>query len=198
MPHAKQFDRRLTGLQPLKATALTDPDVLTIGDIDVADVLSLLAHYALHFELVDDGAPIPGSFWGECEAGLIGSTVYARRDTPLHSLLHEACHLIVITPALRAAIHTNASDSQFEEDAACYLQLLLADALPGFGMARAFADMDAWGYTFRLGSAKAWFTDDAEDAAAFLHALPHLSKKLAPLSSRTPLRQRARNTSLAG
>ncbi len=184
MPHAKQFDRGLTGLQSLKVTAPTEPDVLTIGDINLADVVSLLARYALRFELVDDGASIPATFWGEREAGLIGSTVYARRDTPLHSLLHEACHLIVIPPSLRAHVHTNASDSQREEDATCYLQLLLADALPGFGIERAFADMDAWGYTFRLGSAKAWFVDDAEDAAAFLDALPHLSEELAPLSHR--------------
>lgn len=154
--------------------APTDPDVLTLGDIDLAEAIALLARYGLHFELIDDDAPIPGSFWGEREAGLIGSTVYARHDTPVHSLLHEACHLIVIPPQLRARVHTDASDSQFEEDATCYLQLLLADELRGFGIERAFADMDAWGYTFRLGSARAWFEQDAEDAAAFLQALPHL------------------------
>ena len=26
------------------------------------------------------------------------------------------------------------------------------------------ADMDTWGYSFRLGSARAWFEGDAEDA----------------------------------
>ena len=30
--------------------------------------------------------------------------------------------------------------------------------------ARLMADMDAWGYSFRLGSARAWFENDAEDA----------------------------------
>jgi hypothetical protein len=30
------------------------------------------------------------------------------------------------------------------------------------------ADMDAWGYTFRLGSARRWFEQDAEDARQFL------------------------------
>ena len=30
------------------------------------------------------------------------------------------------------------------------------------------ADMDEWGYTFRLGSALAWFRQDAEDARAWL------------------------------
>jgi hypothetical protein len=154
--------------------ALTDPDVLSLGEVDLAEAVALLARYDLRLELIDDDAPIPGSFWGEREAGLIGSTVYARRDTPVHSLLHEACHLIVIPPELRASIHTDASDSQLEEDASCYLQLLLADELSGFGIERAFADMDAWGYTFRLGSARAWFERDAENAMAFLQQLPHL------------------------
>jgi hypothetical protein len=30
--------------------------------------------------------------------------------------------------------------------------------------------LDAWGYTFRLGSARAWFERDAEDALAALAA----------------------------
>ena len=30
------------------------------------------------------------------------------------------------------------------------------------------ADMDEWGYTFRLGSAKKWFEEDAEDALEWL------------------------------
>ncbi len=154
--------------------ASTQPAVLTIGDIELADIVALLGRYDLRFALIADGEPIPGSYWGEPEAGLIGDTVHARRDTPVHSLLHEACHLIVLPPERRAAIHTDASDCQLEEDATCCLQLLLADALPGFGIERACADMDAWGYTFRLGSAKAWFEFDAEDAAAFLLGLPHL------------------------
>ena len=150
------------------------PSVRTLGEIDLADAAALLARFGLRLELVADGAPIPGSFWGESEAGVIGCTVHARRDTPLHSLLHEACHLIVIPPQLRYRVHTNASDSQYEEDATSYLQLLLSDELPGFGLDRALADMDAWGYTFRLGSARAWFERDAEDAAAWLQDLPHL------------------------
>ena len=52
-------------------------------------------------------------------------------------------------------MHTDATDSVEEEDAVCLLQALLADALPGVGRARVLADMDAWGYTFRLGSARA-------------------------------------------
>lgn len=128
----------------------------------------LLGCFSLQLTEIADGESIPGSYWGECEAGIIGSMVYVRQDTPVHSLLHEACHLIVLPPERRAAVHTDATDSVPEEDATCYLQLLLADHISGFGFARACQDMDTWGYTFRLGSARAWFENDAEDARAFL------------------------------
>ncbi len=145
-----------------------EPSVARIADIGFDACEALLARHDLQLTRIEDGASIPGSYWGEPEAGVIGSNVYARADTPLHSLLHEACHLLIADPQRRARIHTDASDSQIEEDAACYLQIVLADALPGFGRERAFADMDAWGYSFRLGSARAWFQHDAEDARAFL------------------------------
>ncbi len=57
-----------------------------------------------------------------------------------------------------------------EENAVCYLQILLADELPGMDKTKMMNDMDAWGYTFRLGSARAWFEQDAEDAHAWLLA----------------------------
>ncbi|MES2858997.1 MAG: hypothetical protein V4704_07455, partial [Pseudomonadota bacterium] len=107
-------------------------------------------------------------FWGECEAGIIGTTVYARGDTPVHSLLHEACHLIVLPPEQRASVHTDATDSIAEENAVCVLQALLGEQLPGVGRDRVLADMDAWGYTFRLGSAAAYIEHDAEDAWTWL------------------------------
>ncbi|HEY8229939.1 MAG TPA: hypothetical protein VIG31_05745 [Rhodanobacteraceae bacterium] len=129
---------------------------------------TLLARYGLELVRVENDQPIPGSFWGEPEAGVIASRVYARADTPVHSLLHEACHLLAADPAKRASIHTNASDSLEEEDATCYLQIVLAGDLPDFGRERALADMDVWGYSFRLGSARAWFEHDAEDARRFL------------------------------
>jgi hypothetical protein len=122
----------------------------------------------LHFAHVPHGEPIPGSYWGDSEAGIIGSTVHARDDTPVHSILHEACHLIVLPPERRAQVHTDATDSVAEEDATCYLQIVLADTLPGVGAARVLQDMDSWGYTFRLGSARAWFERDAEDARVWL------------------------------
>ena len=128
---------------------------------------ALLARYGLELEHVDDAAPIPGSYWGAPEAGVVGTTVYVRADTPLHSALHEAAHVICMDSARRAHLHTDAGGDYDEESAVCYLQILLAHEL-GVGPAALCADMDAWGYTFRLGSALAWFGADAEDARAWL------------------------------
>lgn len=129
---------------------------------------TLLEGYGLAVEQVGDGQPIPGSYWGESEAGLIGRTLFLRRDTPLHSALHEACHFVCMDNARRDRLHTDAGGDIPEENAVCYLQGLLADRIPGFDRGRLFAEMDAWGYTFRLGSARAWFERDAADADAWL------------------------------
>ncbi|RYD14770.1 MAG: hypothetical protein EOP90_11695 [Lysobacteraceae bacterium] len=145
-------------------------EVLTLAETGFADARALLARHGLELVEVAPGEAIPGSYWGAPEAGVIGHRVHARSDTPVHSLLHEACHLIVAPADRRASIHTDASDSQHEEDATCYLQILLADRLAGVGRARLMRDMDAWGYTFRLGSTRAWFEHDAEDARAWLAA----------------------------
>lgn len=154
------------------AAALT---VLRVRELEFATLAALLARFGLVLHRVPDGVPIPGSFWGDPEAGVIAHNVYVRGDTPLHSMLHEACHLIVLTPEARALVHTDATDSDIEEDATCYLQVVLADALPGVGRARLMADMDAWGYSFRMGSTQAWMMHDADDARAWLaqRGLPH-------------------------
>ncbi|TVS10626.1 MAG: hypothetical protein EA419_10330 [Wenzhouxiangella sp.] len=122
----------------------------------------------IRLEEVAPGASIPGSFWGDEEAGLIENRLYARPDTPIHSILHEACHYLCMDDERRAGLHTNAGGDYNEENAVCYLQILLADRIPGFSAVRCMADMDAWGYSFRLGSARAWFEGDAEDARGWL------------------------------
>lgn len=104
--------------------------MLTLADIVFDDAAALLRRYGLNLQRVADGDAIPGSYWGECEAGIIGTTVHARGDTPVHSLLHEACHLIVLPPERRAHVHTDATDSIEEENAVCVLQALLGDELP--------------------------------------------------------------------
>ena len=141
---------------------------MRLSEIGFDAAAALLGRFDLQLRHVAAGVPIPGSYWGDEEAGIIGTTVYARDDTPVHSLLHEAGHLIALPPKRRAAVHTDATDSIEEEDATCYLQIMLADELPGVGRARLMADMDAWGYSFRLGSTRAWFEQDAENAQAWL------------------------------
>lgn len=153
---------------PLEGEGGKPGDVLRLSDIGFDGARALLARYGLELARVADGEPIPGSYWGECEAGLVGNVVHARADTPVHSLLHEAAHLIVLPPERRAAVHTDATDSIEEEDATCVLQALLGDELPGVGRERVLADMDDWGYTFRLGSARAYIEHDAEAAWRWL------------------------------
>ncbi|UXI69580.1 hypothetical protein [Tahibacter amnicola] len=150
------------------ATVIAEPVVTRVGDVCFDALRQLLDRGGLRLHAVADGAAIPGSFWGEPEAGIIGTDVYARADTPVHSLLHEACHLLVLPPERRALVHTDATDSVAEEDATCYLQIVLAEAIPGVGSLQLMHDMDAWGYTYRLGSTRAWFEQDAEDARAWL------------------------------
>ena len=142
--------------------------MLTLADIDADALRALLGSYGLQLCDVPDGASIPGSYWGEREAGVIGACVHARRDTPVQSILHEAAHLIVLPLERRAQVHTDATDSIDEENAVCVLQVLLADALADVGRDRMLADMDAWGYTFRLGSARAYVDEDADDAWRWL------------------------------
>ena len=71
-------------------------------------------------------------------------------------------------PSRRAQLHTNAGGDYDEENAVCYLQAIMADALPEYGQLQLFTDMDQWGYSFRLGSARAWFEQDAQDARLWL------------------------------
>jgi hypothetical protein len=144
--------------------------VMTVQDLDLAEAAGLLADLGLRIVLVPAGTDIPGTYWGEPEAGLAGDRVYVRPDTPVHSLLHEAAHFACMAPERRASLYRDAGGDVAEEDAVCYLQLLLGDRLtaPGWNRDRHYADMDAWGYSFRLGSARRWFEEDAADAHAWL------------------------------
>jgi hypothetical protein len=142
--------------------------VLLVNGIDRIALQVLLDRYGLALHLVAPGEIIPGSYWGEREAGLMGSQIFARLDTPLHSVLHEGAHFICMTPERRAGLDTDAGGDHAEENAVCYLQIILAQSLPNVGRERMCRDMDEWGYTFRLGSAAKWFDQDAEDARGWL------------------------------
>jgi hypothetical protein len=143
-------------------------DVLRLSSVDRVDVALLLSRYGLELSLIAPDELIPGSYWGESEAGLRQNRLYARLDTPIHSILHEASHYICMTPERRVGLDRDAGGDDPEENAVCYLQILLSDQIPGVGRKRLCDDMDAWGYSFRLGSARAWFEGDAEDARIWL------------------------------
>ena len=142
--------------------------MLRLADADRSCVSGLLAKFGLDLRLAEPGVDIPGSYWGASEAGLQGSTLLARLDTPLHSILHEAAHFICMSPERRVGLDRDAGGDDAEEHAVCYLQVLLATLIRGFGREAAWCDMDEWGYSFRLGDARAWFEQDAEDARAWL------------------------------
>lgn len=144
-----------------------DP-VVSVAAIGVAPCAQLLERYGLTITHVSPDAAITGSYWGAPEAGLKGAVLYCRDDTPLHSLLHEACHYVCMDGMRRAQLDRDAGGDHAEENAVCYLQILLANQLPGMSADRLLADMDAWGYTFRLGSARTWFEQDAADAREWL------------------------------
>lgn len=142
--------------------------MLTVGDIPVASIQPLLKKFGLTLVVESSAQPITGSFWGDNEAGIVADDVYVRRDTPIHSLLHEACHTICMDDERRSGLNRDAGGDDLEEAAVCYLQVLLADEIAGVGSARLMRDMDAWGYSFRLGRTELWFEKDAEDAAQWL------------------------------
>ena len=150
--------------------SVPDSRILCLSDVGIDALQALLVPTGLRVQAVADGQLIPGSHWGEPEAGLVGNELYVRLDTPVHSALHEAGHWLLMDESRRRQLHTDAGGTADEENAVCLLQFLLAVALPPMSRERMFKDMDAWGYTFRLGSTKAWYDHDADDARAALTA----------------------------
>ena len=142
--------------------------MLRLSGIDRVALAVVLSRYGLTLSLTAPQEVIPGSYWGESEAGLKGDRLYARLDTPVHSVLHEASHYICMTPERRSGLDRDAGGDDPEECGVCYLQVLLANELPGVGSQRLMSDMDAWGYSFRLGNTRAWFDSDAQDARGWL------------------------------
>jgi len=143
-------------------------NVVELRHLDAAAVERLLAAYGMELIRLRAGADIPASYWGAPEAGLAGRCLFVRSDTPAHSLLHEMSHYVCMSAARRASVWRDAGGDDEEECAVCYLQVLLADELPGVGRRRLLEDLDAWGYSFREGSAAAWFEGDGMAARDWL------------------------------
>lgn len=146
---------------------MADLQVLRVDDVDFGKLARLCSRFGVRLRKLPDGAPIDGSFWGEPEAGIVGSTLNVRGDTPVHSLLHELGHIICVSPARRTRLHTDAASDHREEAAVCYLQVLLAGTLSCIGRDRIMRDMDAWGYSFPEGRTASWFAA-AGDALSWL------------------------------
>jgi hypothetical protein len=142
--------------------------VLKISDVAIDSLQTLLERFQLSLEVQPGDEDVTGSFWGESEAGIVATSVYVRNDTPVHSLLHETCHVICMTQDRRETLDKDAGGSDLEEAAVCYLQILLADHIDTVGRERLMQDMDSWGYSFRLGATSRWFEEDADDARAWL------------------------------
>lgn len=63
---------------------------------------------------------------------------------------------------------SDAGGDDLEEAAVCYLQVILGEQLEHLARDTLMTDMDAWGYSFRLGNTRSWFDQDAEDARKWL------------------------------
>jgi hypothetical protein len=143
-------------------------DVIRCAELTEGLLDQLLTRFGMAVDTIGNDSEIPGSYWKDSEAGLIGNSLYLRPDTPVHSALHEACHYICMDTQRRESLDTDSGGDYLEESAVCYLQIILADQLPDIGKQRMFDDMDRWGYSFRLGSTQRWFEEDAEDAREWL------------------------------
>jgi len=164
----KSINTSQSKFSTLKTNISPQVSVIRVADLDLIPIENLLNRYQLKLKVQKDSETIKGSYWGDSEAGLLNDILYVRNDTPIHSLLHEACHYVCMDQIRRDNLDTNAEGDYAEENAVCYLQILLADKLHEFSSDKMMQDMDSWGYTFRLGSAKAWFNNDAEDALEWL------------------------------
>ena len=141
-----------------------------LNNISFGSLTTLLRKYQLSLTEVKREQDIPHSYWGAPEAGRLKTTMYVRADTPIHSVLHETAHYICMPPQRREAASTDAKGSLLEENASCYLQIILADYINGMNRHILMNDMDSWGYSFRLGSAARWFYADSDDAYEWLVA----------------------------
>lgn len=157
--------------------------MLQVRDLPETAIVELLSRLNLKLVIETRDGAITGSFWGDTEAGIVKHDVFVRPDTPIHSLLHETCHTICMDESRRAGLSRDAGGDDLEEAAVCYLQILLADFLPGVGRERLMRDMDTWGYSFRLGRTALWFETDADDAIEWLRSHGLIDKLGAPTFS---------------
>ncbi len=137
-------------------------------DLSSESIKHLLGHYGIRLHCLQFDMDIPYSFWGEPEAGRLGENLYLRDDTPIHSILHESAHYVCMPEQQRHNAEVDAKGSAMEENATCYLQVLLSNHIHGYSRKQLMKDMDDWGYSFRFGSTHDWFTKDAKEVKDWL------------------------------
>jgi hypothetical protein len=163
-----------------RSADLTIP-VRTCGELPNLALEAVVERFGLDLVWLTPGASIPGSYWGEPEAGLIGAGLFVRADTPVHSALHETAHFVCMDQQRRAALNRDAGGDTDEECAVCLFQVVLAAELGSFGRDRCLDDMDRWGYTFREGSSRSWLNGDARDAQTWLERHGLVDESLRPV-----------------
>src|SRR5690625_7793131 len=72
--------------------SVAEQSVLRLDELPPGAAEKLLQRYGLNLQAVAEGQPIPGTFWGEPEAGIIANRQHARPDTPVKYRHHEASH----------------------------------------------------------------------------------------------------------
>ena len=93
----------------------TAAEVLRLKDVELRPLAQLFARYGLQLVMLPAGVPIPGSYWGESEAGLRGERLLVRPDTPVHSVLHEGSHFVCMNPPRRAALDRDAGGDELKK-----------------------------------------------------------------------------------
>ncbi len=71
--------------------------VLKLSEIDHIKLARLPARYNLELIVVDNEEKIPGSFWGDSEAGLVSNKLYARLDTNAEDALNWLKYQLLLT-----------------------------------------------------------------------------------------------------
>ena len=83
------LDLAADSLSPQTAPRALDSGVTLIADLREAEIRDLLSAYGARLVMMPCGRDIPGSYWGDSEAGLIESDVFVRTDTPAHRKILE-------------------------------------------------------------------------------------------------------------
>ena len=96
LKHLIIFAPALITIQPVNNLVATVNKMQTFLDINDDSLKILMSRFGLNICTVENNSDIPGSHFGDCEAGLIDKNLYLRADTP---------HTFRITRSLSLHLH---------------------------------------------------------------------------------------------